>query len=117
MANEVYKMPEPYDNVNWTYHPGRESLPAIVTERGNNVISVIVFPKGFGSFEYHENVRHISDPWIKENLYMLNPSNGVWDYTERDKVIDEVIKFAETFDPETFSSKKTHKKNIGKVIG
>jgi hypothetical protein len=89
VANDPYVMPKPHDIVTWTFYPGNETQPALVTSVGRSVISLALFPTMVDTIIRKECVRHISDPMVK--LSDFNPEYGVWDYTEQGKQLNELL--------------------------
>jgi hypothetical protein len=81
-----YKSPvPPLGVVLWATNPGSSQwFPAIVTERANGAISVMVIPSEAKGGMPKDSVLHKSDPRFAQ---LMDQSSGVWDYTEETKLI------------------------------
>lgn len=83
-----YIMPRPClgQTVLWSYNPGSEKCPGIVTKVGHDSIAVSIHVDSLKDHLLKNGVRHETDPWLQR---FPAHDGGCWRFTDWDKTIME----------------------------
>jgi hypothetical protein len=86
-----YVMPRPCvgQTVLWSFNPGSEQCPAVVTKVGQDSVAVCVHVESLKDHLLKNGVRHTTDPWLAK---FPQHEGGCWDFTTWDKMLVERLR-------------------------
>jgi hypothetical protein len=95
-----YVMPRPClgQCVLWSFNPGGEQSPAVVTKVGQDSIAVNVHVDSYKDHLLKNGVRHVTDPWLQK---FPSHDGGCWSFNSFDLMIMERLRLGAGWQDDT----------------